>query len=179
MAVLEGPKNGVPLSLGHFSVERTGTETLFGKPLGHRHGFQACMAEDKATLRPFPEKNVHESFHFMPEGNEVRPVDDILVLFPVLHKGDGHRVSKVLFREFPDFPGHGGGKKPCPLPLGKGVENSFEFIPKPHVEHVISFIENYGMNAVRFESSPVHVVQGPSGGAHDDDRTVLERADLG
>jgi hypothetical protein len=45
------------------------------------------------------------------------------------------------------------------VPAGEGVENSFEFIPETHVEHVIPFIENYGMNAVRPEGSPVHVVR--------------------
>jgi len=137
------------------------------------------MAEDQPPLRPFPQENVHETFHFVPERYEISPVDDILVLFPVLHKGDGHGSGEVFFRELPDFPWHGGGEKPCPFPLGKGVENSLEFIPKSHIEHVIPFVEDYGMNAVRSEGSPVHVVQGPSGCAHDDDRTVLERADLG
>ena len=70
--------------------------------------------------------------------------------------------------QFTDLPGDGGGKENGLAFLRCRVEDFFDIVAEPHVQHTVRFVENDHFHLVERQRAPVHVVHQAAGGSDHD-----------
>ena len=159
-------------------MKAPGVIALFHQTAGQLVGHELGVAEDHDPLIFIGVQQIEQVIGLL----VLIDGDDILGdLGPVLlgrFNGDLHRIMLV-------FPGDGqhvlvcGGGEEHQLAVCRSRLDDFgHVLDEAHVQHLVRFIQDHGVDRVEADVAPLHMVQQAAGGRDDDLRMALERGDL-
>ena len=136
------------------------------------------MAEDQAAPGMLPEQDVHQPLETATRGDHVDPMEDILVLLPLLRQGQGQGGVEVAVRQRAHLGGHRRREEPRAAILRQRVQDGLQLLAEPHVQHLVALVQDDAANVPGPQTAALDVVPRPSRGPHDDRRPLPEGPEL-
>ena len=86
--------------------------------------------------------------------------------------------AQVFFDNGLDFLGHGGAKKGPLGVFGNFAQDGFHIFHESHVQHLVGFVQDDGLDLVQRDGTPLNVVDKASRGGHNHIGGALEGTEL-
>ena len=96
----------------------------------------------------------------------------------LLLDGDGGSIARVIFDEAADARLEGGAEENGLALLWHGSHEAVDVVAEAHVEHLIGFVKDEGLETVELDQAALHEVKNAPWGADDDLGAALQGADL-
>ena len=88
------------------------------------------------------------------------------------------RTALVSLGDRDDPLRHGRGEQHGLTVVGRALENRLDVVGETHVEHLVGFVEDHGVDRIEGERPAPDVVERSPGRGDDDVRTAVERLEL-
>jgi hypothetical protein len=154
--------------LGHVPVQAVGGIALHVEMINQVIDHAFGIAENDAQLEVVQVDEAGEQIDF---------VTAVHLVINLLDRRDGQgllldahlaRGVGIFFNQLLDGARDGGGKENGLPLLGRGLEDLFNVVAEPHVEHDINLVKNNDFDRGKLERAAPHMVHDAAGGADDD-----------